>query len=171
MEEIEARVTALETDMHLVKQDAAAARVLAGGADRDVSAFGAKLDMHKTLLEALRKTQVEQGIKMGVLLETQVEQGTKMEVLLETQAEQGTKMEVLVENQVEQGQKLEEHSQEFANIRAEMRGGFARMDSEFADVRGEVDTLQGEMRGGFAMLAAGQARITTLLEGIGAGDH
>ena len=61
MEELEARVAALESAVKVIREDAAAARVLAGGADRDVSAFGAKLDTHKVLLEALRETQVEQG--------------------------------------------------------------------------------------------------------------
>lgn len=61
MEEIEARVSALEGQMRYVREDAAAARVLAGGADRDVSAYGARLDAHQRLLEALRETQVEQG--------------------------------------------------------------------------------------------------------------
>jgi uncharacterized coiled-coil protein SlyX len=61
MEELEARVTALETQMRSVRQDAAAARVLAGGADRDVSAFGAELDAQQRLLEALRETQIEHG--------------------------------------------------------------------------------------------------------------
>lgn len=65
MEELEARVEALESQMQGVRQDAAAARVLAGGADRDVSAFGARLDMHKALLDALRETQIEHGQRIG----------------------------------------------------------------------------------------------------------
>jgi len=36
-DDLESRVTALENDVRLVRQDAAAARVLAGGADRDVT--------------------------------------------------------------------------------------------------------------------------------------
>jgi hypothetical protein len=71
IEELGERVTALEHKVHEVqatadsaRADAAAARVLAGGADRDVSAFGAKLDVHKALLEALRETQVEQGQRL-----------------------------------------------------------------------------------------------------------
>jgi chromosome segregation ATPase len=65
MEELEARVRALETQLRSVRQDAAAARVLAGGADRDVSAFGAKLDAQQRLLEALRETQIEHGRRLG----------------------------------------------------------------------------------------------------------
>jgi chromosome segregation ATPase len=65
MEELEARVSALENQMRGVRQDAAAARVLAGGADRDVSAFGAKLDAQQRLLEALRETQIEHGRRLA----------------------------------------------------------------------------------------------------------
>jgi chromosome segregation ATPase len=65
MEELEGRVTALEAEMRSVRQDAAAARVLAGGADRDVSACGAKLDAQQRLLEALRETQIEHGRRLA----------------------------------------------------------------------------------------------------------
>ena len=59
LEELEGRVSALEAQMRGVRQDAAAARVLAGGADRDVSALAARLDAQTRLMEALRETQVE----------------------------------------------------------------------------------------------------------------
>jgi chromosome segregation ATPase len=65
MEELEARVSALETQMRGVREDAAAARVLAGGADRDVAAFAAKLDAQQRLLEALRETQIEHGRRLA----------------------------------------------------------------------------------------------------------
>jgi uncharacterized coiled-coil protein SlyX len=45
--------------MRHVREDAAAARVLAGGADRDVAALAIKLDAQTRLLEELRETQVE----------------------------------------------------------------------------------------------------------------
>jgi outer membrane murein-binding lipoprotein Lpp len=64
---LEARVSALESQIRLVRADAAAARVLAGGADRDVSAFAAKLDAHTRLLTALRETHREQGMAIGEL--------------------------------------------------------------------------------------------------------
>jgi hypothetical protein len=59
MEELEGRVSALEEQMRYVREDAAAARVLAGGADRDVAALAAKLDANTRLMEAMRETQVE----------------------------------------------------------------------------------------------------------------
>jgi hypothetical protein len=110
-DEINDRVTRLEGEVARARQDAAAARVLAGGADRDVAAMQVELRAHTRSLIALRQTQVEQG--------------------------------------------------------REMREGFARVDAEFAQVRGEmregfarVDT---EMREGFSVLAVGQAQITALL--------
>ena len=81
MEEIEARLTALEQQVQAVRQDAAAARVLAGGADRDVSALVTRLDAQTKLLMALRETQIEQGTHLGTL-------GTKVESL-EAEVRQG----------------------------------------------------------------------------------
>lgn len=91
-DELDARLTAVERRIQAIREDAAAARILAGGADRDVSAMHdtlrghtakldshaakldshttkldshtAKLDMHKVLLESLRETQVEQGAEL-----------------------------------------------------------------------------------------------------------
>jgi hypothetical protein len=77
-DEFDERVTRLESEVRIARQDAAAARILAGGADRDVAAMGAtlgqhgamleqhgaKLDVHKVLLDALRETQIEQGQRL-----------------------------------------------------------------------------------------------------------
>jgi len=63
LEEIEARLAAVEEQLQVVRQDAAAARVLAGAADRDVSEFRQTLNAHTKTLNALRETQVEQGQK------------------------------------------------------------------------------------------------------------
>lgn len=90
--------------MRLVRADAAAARVLAGGADRDVSAFAAKLDAHTRVLNALRETQLE-------LQKTQLE-------LQKTQLE-------LRETQLEQGMAMGELSQRVDGLEREMRMGFA----------------------------------------------
>jgi chromosome segregation ATPase len=65
LEDLEARVSALEGQMRHVREDAAAARVLAGGADRDVSALASRLDAQTRLLEALRETQVEHGERLA----------------------------------------------------------------------------------------------------------
>jgi hypothetical protein len=61
---LDERVTRLEGEVALARQDAAAARVLAGGADRDVAAMQSELRAHTRSLNALRQTQVEQGHEM-----------------------------------------------------------------------------------------------------------
>lgn len=61
LEDLETRVTALEQQMQHTRQDAAAARVLAGTADRDVSEFKQTLNGHTRVLNAVRETQVEHG--------------------------------------------------------------------------------------------------------------
>lgn len=65
--DLESRVSALERRVNHIAQDAAAARVLAGAADRDVSEFRAELRGHTQALNALRETQLEQGHELGEL--------------------------------------------------------------------------------------------------------
>jgi len=72
------RVTALEHQVREIRIDAAAARVLAGAADRDVSEFKQILQGHTRTLNALRENQVEQGEQMAELRETQIEQGERL---------------------------------------------------------------------------------------------
>ena len=58
---LEHEVTELREQVTLARSDATAARVLAGGADRDVSEVRAELRAHTQGLNALRETQLEQG--------------------------------------------------------------------------------------------------------------
>ncbi len=65
-DELEARVERLEDEVVRLKDglsvsraDAAAARVLAGGVDRDMSEIRAEMRAHRQSLNALRETQVE----------------------------------------------------------------------------------------------------------------
>jgi outer membrane murein-binding lipoprotein Lpp len=60
-DDLEARLSRLEDDVSVSRADAAAARVLAGGADRDISDVRTELRAHTQVLNALRETQVEQG--------------------------------------------------------------------------------------------------------------
>ncbi|HEX2297587.1 MAG TPA: hypothetical protein VHH34_03560 [Pseudonocardiaceae bacterium] len=67
-DDIEARVSMLEHEVArlreqaaLTSSDAAAARMLAAGADHDVSEVRAELRAHTRALNALRETQLEQG--------------------------------------------------------------------------------------------------------------
>ncbi|MFJ9785289.1 hypothetical protein ACIRSS_37355 [Amycolatopsis sp. NPDC101161] len=67
LEDLEARVTILEEQVRSTRQDAAAARVLAGTADRDVSEFKQTLNGHTKVLNAVRETQLEQAQEVAEL--------------------------------------------------------------------------------------------------------
>ncbi len=90
LEDLETRVTALENQMQYTRQDAAAARVLAGTADRDVSEFKQTLNGHTKVLNAMRETQIEHGQNISGLktdvadLRTEMQSGfTKINVSME----------------------------------------------------------------------------------------
>ncbi len=81
-DDLEARLTSLEREVARLREqvaltstDAAAARVLAAGADRDVSEVRAELRAHTQSLNALRETQLEQGGEIAVLRRELTEQG------------------------------------------------------------------------------------------------
>ncbi|GAB3156919.1 hypothetical protein GCM10027258_64270 [Amycolatopsis stemonae] len=87
LEDLEARVTALEEQVRQSREDATAARVLAGAADRDVSEFKQLFYAQVKVLNALRETQIEHGQRLDGLdarfdqLETKVDSGfTKINV-------------------------------------------------------------------------------------------
>lgn len=61
---VERDVARLREQVALTSSDAAAARVLAAGADRDVSEVRAELRAHTQGLNALRETQLDQGREM-----------------------------------------------------------------------------------------------------------
>lgn len=72
--DIETRVTILERGYAqlreqnaLASSDAAAGRMLASAADRDVSEVRAELRAHTSALNALRETQLEQGWRISGL--------------------------------------------------------------------------------------------------------
>ncbi|MGW4062030.1 hypothetical protein ACWEGE_27380 [Amycolatopsis sp. NPDC004747] len=67
LEDLEARVTALEEQVQQSRHDAAAARILAGTADRDVSEFKQTLNGHTKVLNAVRETQIEHGQRLDRL--------------------------------------------------------------------------------------------------------
>ena len=83
LEDLEARVTILEEQVRSTRQDAAAARVLAGTADRDVSEFKQTLNGHTKVLNAVRETQVEDHDRLN-RLEAKVDSGfTKINVSMD----------------------------------------------------------------------------------------
>ncbi|KAB1924103.1 hypothetical protein F8271_30715 [Micromonospora sp. ALFpr18c] len=62
LDELAQRVATLEAEVGVLRQEAAAARALASGADRDVADYRAELRGHtRTLGALLRETQLEQG--------------------------------------------------------------------------------------------------------------
>ncbi len=82
--DLEARVRDLEHEVQRLKDgieisraDTAAARVLAGGADRDVSDVKTLLRAHTQALTALRETQLEQQDEIGAL-RSEMQQGFGM---------------------------------------------------------------------------------------------
>ncbi|HEY2766060.1 MAG TPA: hypothetical protein VGJ13_18925 [Pseudonocardiaceae bacterium] len=71
-DDLESRVASLEHEVVQLREqvaltNAAAARVLAAGADRDVSEVRAELRAHTQGLNALRETQLEQGHEITAL--------------------------------------------------------------------------------------------------------
>jgi hypothetical protein len=66
-ESMEARMSAVESEVVIIRREAAAARALAAGADRDVADYRGELRAHRRSLEALRQTQVEQGNSLAEL--------------------------------------------------------------------------------------------------------
>lgn len=91
-ENLELRVTAGEAEVAVVRQEAAAARALAAGADRDVADYRAEMRAHTRGLAALRETQLEHYAEhkadLAVLRETLVEQKADLGVLREMQVAQ-----------------------------------------------------------------------------------
>jgi len=59
LEEHEQRITAVEVELAIVRQEAAAARALAAGADRDVSDYRAEIRGLTRMMSALRETQLD----------------------------------------------------------------------------------------------------------------
>ena len=142
------RVGALEERMGVIRKDAAAARLLAGGADRDVADISAKLDVHKSLIQALHTTQIDQGNTLLAVLRTQVNQGNALQTVLRTQTEHGTRLDVMQGTLTEHGTRLDA-----------MQGTLTEHGTRL-DAMQETLAVHSE---NFAKLAAGQAVITDLL--------
>ncbi|MGH3873440.1 MAG: hypothetical protein ACRDSR_18345 [Pseudonocardiaceae bacterium] len=72
---LERQVARLTEQAALTSSDAAAARVLAAGADHDVSEVRSELRTHTSALNALRETQLEQGQSIDELRQELADQG------------------------------------------------------------------------------------------------
>jgi hypothetical protein len=126
-DDLESRVTSLEHEVVRLREqvaitssDAAAARVLASGADRDVSEVRAELRAHTQGLNALRETQLE-------LRETQLEQGRELVGLRRDLDAQGQELVGLRRDVSAQGQEL-------VGLRQEAREGFATLSTSMAEI-------------------------------------
>jgi len=138
-EELEGRVTAAEHGLERVRVDAAAARALASGADRDVSLFGAKLDAHTKVLNALRETQLEQGSRLD-----------RVEGRLDR-----------VEGRLDRVEgRLDRVEGTLDRLERKVDDGFARIDQEFVLINQGFVKVEDQ----FAKLGAGMAHLTTLME-------
>ncbi|MGI8536543.1 MAG: hypothetical protein ACR2K2_08590 [Mycobacteriales bacterium] len=80
-EDLESRLSAVERELAQLREqtalaavDAAAARTLSAGADRDVSEVRAELRAHTSVLHALRETQLDHGGRLD-RLEARVDAG------------------------------------------------------------------------------------------------
>jgi chromosome segregation ATPase len=135
-DDLEARVSALEAQMRLVRADAAAARVLAGGADRDVSAFAAKLDAHTRALNALRETQLEQGMAIGELSRRVEGVDQRVEGLGQRLGDLGQRVEGVDQRLGDLGQRVE-------GLEHEMRKGFATTATEMARITELLEGIAG----------------------------
>jgi hypothetical protein len=80
-EENETRFTKIEQRVRQTETGVAEARVLAQGADRDVASFGEKLAVQKSLIEAVRETQVTHSKDIRELNEEVRNQGHRLMVL------------------------------------------------------------------------------------------
>ena len=83
----------IERRLKAAASDAAAARVLAAGADRDCSEMKAELRSHTTVLNAVRETQVEQGKTLAEHSKTLAEHGQAIARLEKTMNEGFAKTE------------------------------------------------------------------------------
>jgi hypothetical protein len=162
--EIDKRVTRLEVEVERVRQDAAASRVLAGGADRDVSAMQAQLRAHTLTLAALRETQVEQGKGMREGFARVEARFAKVEGDMREGFARVDDRFAKVEGDMREG--FARMNSRFAKVEGDLREGFASLDEKFASV-GEkfasVDEKFARVDERFAGLEAGQQRITDLL--------
>ncbi len=108
-DDVEARLTSLEREVARLREqvaltstDAAAARLLAAGADHDVSEVRAELRAHTQGLNALRETQLEQGGEILSLRRELAEQGREMREGFATMATGMAQITALLTNTAEQ---------------------------------------------------------------------
>lgn len=105
------RVDALEDRSRAARADAAAARALASGADRDVAEVRTELRAHTSVLNALRETQIEHGQKLDALDNKVDGHSRKLD-------EHGGKIDGLARTQADHSRILGEHSRALVTVQA-----------------------------------------------------
>jgi hypothetical protein len=150
--EIHERVTRLEYQMVDARKDAAAARVLAGAADRDVSEMHAQLRAHTRTLNALRETQLEHGERLagveGQLVGVEGRLGGVEGQLVGVEGRLGGVEGQLVGVEGRLGG---------------VEGQLVGVDDRLVGVDGQLGGLERKVDDGFSMVGVGMAQITALL--------
>jgi chromosome segregation ATPase len=118
--DLEHEVLRLKDSVEISRADASAARVLAGGADRDVSDVKTLLRAHTQTLNALRETQIEQGQKLTDL-------DAKLDARTTSLQAQTTSLQAQIDG-----------------LHAEMRRGFGTLHTGMAQLLAALPNQQGE---------------------------
>jgi hypothetical protein len=125
-----------------LEQEVTEARVLAMGADHDVSVVEDALRAHVGTLNALRTTQLEQG---QMIKKIQVEHGQRLD-RLEHKVDDGFSM-------------VDDRFKQIDGRFKQIDGRFKQIDDHFEQVDANFKTVEGE----FSKLNTGMAHITALL--------
>jgi chromosome segregation ATPase len=144
---LEREVARLREEAVLTSSDAAAARVLAAGADHDVSEVRSELRAHTRALNALRETQLEQGQAITSIRQQLTGQGDAITSIRQELTEQGQAITSIRQELTEQGQAI-------TSIRQEL-----------TEQGQAIVSLDQKMSAGFATLNTGMAQIAALLNG------
>ncbi len=154
-EEFDERITSVERQVRIAREDSAAARVLAGGADRDVAGIGATLKRHEAKLD-----------RHEVKLDRQAAKLDRHEAKLDQHTVTLDQHTVTLEKHTVT---LEKHTVTLAQHGAKLDMHKALLDAlrEIQIEQGKkIDSLEQRMSRGFSMLAVGQAEILALLNRI-----
>ncbi len=117
---VEREVEGLKTENKELRRDVSAARVLAAGADQDVSNMHAAFRAQTMVLNAMRETQLEHGKRIGGLDQRMGGLDQRMDGL-------DQRMDGLDQRMDGLDQRMDGLDQRMAGLESEMRTGFATM--------------------------------------------
>ncbi|MCS3878730.1 hypothetical protein GII30_10075 [Gordonia amarae] len=156
---MEREVEGLKTENKELRRDVSAARVLAAGADQDVSNMHAAFRAQTMVLNAMRETQLEHGKRIGGLDQRMGGLDQRMDGLDQRMGGLDQRMDGLDQRMDGLDQRMDGLDQRMDGLDQRMDGLDQRMDGLDQRMAG----LESEMRTGFATMAAGMQQITTLL--------